>query len=112
MLRDPVTGDVQCRSGREQPVVGGWPTTAGCCLSKSPRRILHQHVGVQEAVQCICAVYLSPNSSDYVKFFDYLTSKVEYILPPFPYAEISISGDFNVHFGFQAFSFATLYDLE
>ena len=27
----------------------------------------------------ICDVYLSLNSSDYVKFFDYLTSKVEYI---------------------------------
>ena len=35
-----------------------------------------------------CAVYFSPNSSDYVKFFDYLTSKVEYILSHFPYAEI------------------------
>ena len=43
----------------------------------------------------ICAVYLSPNSSDYVKFFDYLTFKVEYILSHFPYAEISILGDFN-----------------
>ena len=45
----------------------------------------------------ICAVYLSPNSSDYVSFFDYLISKVEYILYHFPYAEISILGDFNVH---------------
>ncbi|KAG0710600.1 hypothetical protein GWK47_022450 [Chionoecetes opilio] len=27
----------------------------------------------------ICAVYLSPNSSDNVKFFDYLTTKVEHI---------------------------------
>ena len=45
----------------------------------------------------ICPVYLLPNSSDYVKFFDYLTSKVEYILSHFPYAEISILGEFNVH---------------
>ncbi|MPC50944.1 hypothetical protein E2C01_044779 [Portunus trituberculatus] len=28
----------------------------------------------------ICAVYLSPNSSDFSKFFDYLISKVEHIL--------------------------------
>ena len=28
----------------------------------------------------ICALYLPPNSSDYVKFFDYLTYKVDYIL--------------------------------
>ena len=41
--------------------------------------------------------YLSPNSSDYVKFFDYLISKVEHILSHFPYAEISMLGDFNVH---------------
>ena len=72
----------------------------------------------------ICAVYLSPNSSDYVKFFDYLTSKVGYILSHFPYAEISILRDFNVHHqlwlsssftdqsGEQAFNFAILHDLE
>ena len=72
----------------------------------------------------ICAVYLSPNSSDYVKFFDYLTSKVEHILSHFPFAEISILGDFNVHHqlwlsssftdqpGEQAFNFAILHDLE
>ena len=45
----------------------------------------------------ICAVYLSPNSSDYVKFFRYLMSKVEHITSRFPSAEISILGDFNVH---------------
>ena len=45
----------------------------------------------------IFAVYLSPNSSNYVKFFDYLNSKVEHILSYFPYAEISILGDFNFH---------------
>ena len=45
----------------------------------------------------ICAVYLPPNSSDKVKFFDYLTSKVEYILSHFPNAEISILRNSNVH---------------
>ena len=51
----------------------------------------------------ICAVYLSPNSSDYVKFFDYMSSKVEYILSHFPYAEISILGDI-ISFGYQLIS--------
>ena len=65
----------------------------------------------------ICAVYLSTNSSDYVKFFDYLASKVDCILSHFPYAE-----DFNVHHqlwlsssftdqpGEQTFNCATLHD--
>ena len=48
-------------------------------------------------IKFICAVYLSPKTSDYVKFFYYLFSKVKYILSHFPYAEISILGDFNVH---------------
>ena len=43
-----------------------------------------------------CAVYLSPNSSDYRKFFGYLTFKVEYILTLLTFAEISILGDLNV----------------
>ncbi|XP_063889700.1 uncharacterized protein LOC135116266 [Scylla paramamosain] len=72
----------------------------------------------------ICAVYLSPNSSDYKKFFNYLTSKVEHILTLFPFAEISILGDFNVHHqlwlsspftdhpGELAYNFAILHDLE
>ena len=72
----------------------------------------------------ICAVYFSPNSSYYVNFFYYLTSKVEYILSHFPYAEISILGDFNVHHQLwlsssftdqldeQTFNFAILHDLE
>ena len=72
----------------------------------------------------ICAVYLSPNSSDYAKFFDYLTSKVEHILSHFPYAEISILGYFNVHHqrwlsssitdqpGEQTFNFVIFHDLE
>ena len=75
-------------------------------------------------IKYICAVYLSPHSSDYVKFFDYFTSKVEYILSHFPYAEISILEDVNVHHqlwlsssfndqpGEQTFNFAILHDLE
>ena len=51
----------------------------------------------QSLTKYICAVYFSPNASDYVKFFDYLTSKVEYIVSHSPNAEISILGDFNVH---------------
>ncbi|MPC91069.1 hypothetical protein E2C01_086082 [Portunus trituberculatus] len=40
---------------------------------------------------------IPPYSSDYSKFFDYLTSKVEHILSLYSFAEISILGDFNVH---------------
>ena len=72
----------------------------------------------------VCAVHLSPNSSDYNKFFDNLTSKVEHILTLFPFTEISILGDFNVHHqlwlsslftdhpGELAYNFAMLHDLE
>ena len=59
-----------------------------------------------------------------IKFFDYLTSRVEYILSHFPYAEISILGDFNVLYqlwlsssfddqpGEQTFNFVIFHDLE
>ena len=59
-----------------------------------------------------------------VKFFDYLTSKVQYILSHFPYAEISILRelDFNHQLwlassvtdqhGEQTFNFAILHNLE
>ncbi|MPC74323.1 hypothetical protein E2C01_068680 [Portunus trituberculatus] len=72
----------------------------------------------------ICAVYLSPNSSDYSEFFDYLTSKAEHILSLYPFAEISILGDFNVHHqlwlsfpftdhpGELALNFVVIHDLE
>ena len=72
----------------------------------------------------ICAVYLSPNSTDYQKFFDYLNSKVEHILSKFPFSEIIILGDFNVHHhlwlssshtdqpGELAFNFSVLNNLE
>ncbi|MPC59609.1 hypothetical protein E2C01_053633 [Portunus trituberculatus] len=70
------------------------------------------------------AIYLSHNSSNYRKLFDYLTSEVEHILSLFPFTEISILGDFNVHHqvwlsssftdhpGELAFNFAILHDLE
>ena len=47
-------------------------------------------------IEFTCAVYFSHNSSDYKKFFGNLSSKVEHILPLFPFAEISILGDFEV----------------
>ncbi|MPC34496.1 hypothetical protein E2C01_027888 [Portunus trituberculatus] len=59
-----------------------------------------------------------------INFFDYLTSKVEYILSLYSFVEISILGDFNVHHQIWlsspftdhsdelAFNFATLHDLE
>ena len=69
--------------------------------------------------------YVSPNASDFVKCFDYLTSNVDYILSHFPYAEFfTILKDFNVHHqlwisssftdqpGEQTFNFAILHDLE
>ena len=71
-----------------------------------------------------CFVYLSPNSTDYQKFFNYLTSKVEHILSLSPSSEVSILGDFNVHHrdwlsssftstaGELAFEFSLLNDLE
>ncbi|KAL7647126.1 UNVERIFIED_CONTAM: hypothetical protein RMT77_002384 [Armadillidium vulgare] len=45
----------------------------------------------------ICSVYLSPNSTDYPKFCDYLNSKIEHILSSSPFSEIIVLGDFNVH---------------
>ena len=72
----------------------------------------------------IFTVYLSLNSSDYTKFFDYLTSKLGHTLSLYPLAEISIIGDLNVHHqlwlsspftehpGEPYFNFAILHDLE
>src|SRR6201990_1347100 len=45
----------------------------------------------------ICSVYLSPNSTDYPKFFDYLNSKIEPILSSSPFSEIIVLGEFHVH---------------
>ncbi|MPC46629.1 hypothetical protein E2C01_040353 [Portunus trituberculatus] len=72
----------------------------------------------------IYAVYRSPNSSDYSKFFDYLTSRVKHILSLYSFAEIFILGGFNIHHqlwvfspftdhpGELAFNFAIFHDLE
>ncbi|MPC66207.1 hypothetical protein E2C01_060353 [Portunus trituberculatus] len=72
----------------------------------------------------ICAIYVSPNSYDYSKLFAYLTSKAEYILSLYPFAQISILGDFNLHHllwlsspftdhpGELAFNFAIFHYLE
>ncbi|MPC93734.1 hypothetical protein E2C01_088874 [Portunus trituberculatus] len=94
---------------------------AGCCLYFSTVCLrLNSH----SLAEFICAVFLSPNSSDYSKFFDYLTFKVEHILSLSPFAEISILGGFNVHYqlwlsspftdhlGELAFNSAILHDLE
>ena len=47
----------------------------------------------------ICSVYLSPNSTEYNKFFDYLNSEIEDILSSSPFSEIISLGAFNVHHG-------------
>ena len=81
-------------------------------------------LNINSQAKYFCAVYLSPNSTNYQEFFDYLTSKVEHILSHSPFAEISILGDFNVHHqqrlsstftspsGELAFQFALLNDLD
>jgi hypothetical protein len=51
----------------------------------------------QSTTKFICSVYLSPNSTDYPKFFDYLDSKLEHILSSNPFSKIIVLGDFNVH---------------
>merc|ERR1712035_280336 len=67
-------------------------TKAGCCvyvrnditcsraLETSEFSTIWLRLQSCSLTKYICAVYLSPPSSDYVKFFDYLTSKVEHIL--------------------------------
>ena len=111
---------------------------AGCCvclpnditwsrahdLESSEFSAIWLRLQCHSPIKYISAVYLSPNSSDYVRCFDYLTFKVEHILSHFSYAEISILGDFNVHHqlwlssfftdqpGEQAFNFAISHDLE
>ena len=113
-------------------------TKAGCCVyvrndilcSRAPNldstefSTIWLRLNCHSSTKYICAVYLSPNSTNYVKFFDYLNSKVEHILTHSPFAEISILGDFNVHHqlwlsssftdqpGEQTYNFAILNDLE
>ena len=111
---------------------------AGCCVyvrndifcsrahnfDSSEFSTLWLRLNCHSTTKYICAVYLSPNSTNYVKFFNYLNSTVEHILSISSFAEITILGDFNVHHqlwlsssftdqpGEQAFSFAILNDLE
>ncbi|MPC44075.1 hypothetical protein E2C01_037736 [Portunus trituberculatus] len=56
------------------------------------------------------AVCLPHNSSDYSKFFNYLTCKVEHILSLYPFAEISSLeiSMFTTSFGFPLPSLTTL----
>jgi exonuclease III len=66
-------------------------------LESSEFSTLWLRLSCQSTTKFICAVYLSPNSTDYPKFFNYLNSKIEHILSLSPFSEIIILGDFNVH---------------
>ena len=84
---------------------------AGCCvyvrnditcscahaLESSEFSTIWLRLDCHSTTKFFCAVYCSPNSSDYVKFLKYFTSKVEYISTNFPLAKISIHRDFNIH---------------
>ncbi|MPC44111.1 hypothetical protein E2C01_037775 [Portunus trituberculatus] len=86
--------------------------------------MLWLRINSQPLTKLICAFFVSSNSSDYSKFFDYLTSKEEHTLSLYPFEDISIPGDFNVyhqlwlsspsadHPAELAFSFAIIHDLE
>ena len=93
-------------------------------LESSEFSTLWLRLSCHSTTKFICSVYLSPNSTDYPKFFDYLNSKIEHILSSSPFSEIIILGDFNVHHrqwlsssshdtaGERAFHFAIQNDLE
>ncbi|KAL7643214.1 UNVERIFIED_CONTAM: hypothetical protein RMT77_006505 [Armadillidium vulgare] len=93
-------------------------------LESSEFSTLWLRLSCHSTTKFICSVYLSPNSTDYTKFFDYLNSKIEHILSSSPFSEIIILGDFNVHHrqwlsssshdtaGERAFHFAIQNDLE
>ncbi|KAL7641293.1 UNVERIFIED_CONTAM: hypothetical protein RMT77_008431 [Armadillidium vulgare] len=66
-------------------------------LESSEFSTLWLKLSCNSTTKFICSVYLSPNSADYPKFFDYLNSKIEHILSSSPFSEIIILGDFNVH---------------
>ncbi len=113
-------------------------TKAGCCvcvrnditcsrphhLDSSEFSTIWVKLNCYSITKYICAVYLSPNSTDYVRFFDYLNSKVEHIPTHSPFAGIFILGDLNVYhklwlsspfthqLGEHAYNFAPLNDLE
>src|ERR1700755_888472 len=93
-------------------------------LESSEFSTLWLKLSCNSTTKFICSVYLSPNSTDYPKFFDYLNSKIEHILSSSPFSEIIILGDFNVHHrqwlsssshdtaGERAFIFSIQNDLE
>src|ERR1700755_1097024 len=66
-------------------------------LESSEFSTLCLRLSCHSTTKFIFSVYLSPNSIDYLKFFDYLNSKIEHILSSSPFSEIIILGDFNVH---------------
>src|ERR1700755_643843 len=66
-------------------------------LESSEFSTLWLKLSCNSTTKFICSVYLSPNSTDYPKFFDYLNSKIEHILSSSPFSEIIVLGDFNVH---------------
>ena len=66
-------------------------------LESSEFSTLWLKLSCNSTTKFICSVYLSPNSTDYPKFFHYLNSKIEHILSSSPFSEIIILGDFNVH---------------
>src|ERR1700755_743886 len=66
-------------------------------LESSEFSTLWLRLSCHSTTKFIYSVYLSPNSTDYPKFFDYLNSKIEDILSSSPFCEIIILGDFNVH---------------
>ena len=45
----------------------------------------------------LCFCYCSPNLTDFLSFFEYLTSCCESLLTKHPHAEVLYIGDFNVH---------------
>ena len=72
----------------------------------------------------LCFCYCSPNFTDFVSFFNYLTSCHESLLSSHPHAEVLYIGDFNVHHtewlhsthtdlgGREAFDFSLTNELE
>ena len=72
----------------------------------------------------LCFCYCSPNVTDFLSFFEYLTSCHESLLTKHPHAEVLFIGDFNVHHtdwlqsthtdvgGIEAFHFSISNELE
>ena len=66
-------------------------------LESSIFSTLWLRLSCQSTTKFICCVYLSPTTTDYPKFFQYLNSKLEHIISISPFSEVIILGDFNVH---------------